>query len=103
MAVVTEGIQILAPGRAGLLSDVILDTLGAVASIGALTAITEISDGRRHRRRNSSMVVFTALCIMTIAYLLCNDGTFYTQICFYVYLAVGALSSVIFAVINLRR
>ena len=95
-ASLTETIQLITPGRGGMFSDVVLDMQGAVLSVVSLTAIQSVVYAIKKEPQAKPNYIATLFFISFIAlYLGFNSGSVNTTICFYFYLIVGGVASVI--------
>ena len=93
IASLTETIQFFVPSRAGLLSDIVLDTQGAIMS-AAVTAAVLCAIRKAHDKPSAN--VFPLLAILSILFailfVILNTDDFYTYFCFTTYLFFCALS-----------
>ncbi len=93
IAVLTETIQSFVPTRAGLISDIVLDTQGAIAAVALIVAIISLHSRikYKHHKRLTLYVAAPAI-LFAILHLIFNADSFYTYFCYILYISVGAVS-----------
>ena len=92
VAVITEVIQAFIPTRAGLVSDIVLDSQGAIAAVALIVAIISLRARIKHRKhkRLTFYVAAPAILFATL-FLIFNADSFYTYFCYILYITICAV------------
>lgn len=94
VSIITEAIQLFASGRAGSVSDVVLNTLGIVMIICLLTAASDIYTLTKKKPLDRrSLVVLLTFTMFSMIFLSLRVTDAYTLFCYEVYTVIGSVSS----------
>ena len=95
LALTTETIEYFSPGRAFMVSDIVLDMQGAITAIAVISAILSIVFAKKGKDRQGVFpLVVIASLVFAILFLLFNDDSFYTYFCYIVFIVCCLLSSI---------
>ena len=95
LALTTETIQYFSPGRAFMVSDIVLDMQGAITAIAVISATVSIIFAKKRKNRKGVFpLVAIASLVFAILFLLFNDDSFYTYFCYFVFIVCCLLSSI---------
>ena len=102
IAVLTETIQSFVPTRAGLISDIVLDSQGATAAVSLIAAVISLKARiKRKRHKRLTSYVFALSLFFATASLIFSGNDFYTYFCFIRYISVCAVSLTVCAASDL--